>query len=223
MNRWDMRTSGKLVKIEVYSKKLQSIWRHFFKLCFLFIQRENSQHETKNQRLCWRASQRGAFTAFQLFQLSLLSGPKPVLMWAEKNITSRAWFYSERITQGNIGRLIINVVRWWERGWRVRQRWRRRNITNLVYSFLIALTDDGGGMEDRKRLVQAEESVSVSPHVYLMSILNLTGVCGTATHRRAAGVCVCLCVCVIHSVYSLQAGWVGLSLCCRLWRRGLQS
>lgn len=78
-------------------------------------------------------------------------------------------------------------------------------------------------MEDRKRLVQAEESVSVSPHVYLMSILNLTGVCGTATHRRAAGVCVCLCVCVIHSVYSLQAGWVGLSLCCRLWRRGLQS
>lgn len=76
-------------------------------------------------------------------------------------------------------------------------------------------------MEDRKRLVQREESVRLSPHVYLMSILNLTGVCGTATHRRAAGVCVC--VCVIHSVYSLQACWVGLSLCCRLWRRGLQS
>lgn len=60
-------------------------------------------------------------------------------------------------------------------------------------------------MEDRKRLVQREESVRLSPHVYLMSILNLTGVCGTATHRRAAGVCVCLC----YTQCVLTAGLLG--------------
>lgn len=61
-------------------------------------------------------------------------------------------------------------------------------------------------MEDRKRLVQREESVRLSPHVYLMSILNLTGVCGTATHRRAAGVCVCLCVCYTVCTHCRPAG-----------------
>lgn len=60
-------------------------------------------------------------------------------------------------------------------------------------------------MEDRKRLVQREESVRLSPHVYLMSILNLTGVCGTSTHRRAAGVCVCLC----YTQCVLTAGLLG--------------
>lgn len=56
-------------------------------------------------------------------------------------------------------------------------------------------------MEDRKRLVQREESVRLSPHVYLISILNLTGVCGTDTHkRRAAGVCVFVWVCVLYTV-----------------------
>lgn len=64
-------------------------------------------------------------------------------------------------------------------------------------------------MEDRKRLVQREESVRLSPHVYLMSILNLTGVCGTATHRRAAGVCVCLCGCVCYTQCVLTAGLLG--------------
>lgn len=98
-----MRTSGKLVKIKVYSKKLQSIWRQFCKLCFLFIQSENSQQETKNQRLCWRASQRGAFTAVQLFQLSLLSGPKPVLMWVKEISQAEHDFIlkeSHRVTSG---------------------------------------------------------------------------------------------------------------------------